>query len=51
MAATALPNPCLMELDHIKGPLHQQGFAGAVDGCSGLIEAKEQLRFLEEQIG
>jgi hypothetical protein len=40
-----------MELDHIEGPLHQKGLAGAVDGCSGLVEAKEQLRFLEEKIG
>jgi hypothetical protein len=46
-----IAEPRLMELDHIKGPLHQQGLAGAVDGCGGLIEAKEQLRFLEQQIG
>jgi hypothetical protein len=40
-----------MELDHIKGPLLQQGLTGAVDGSGGLVEAKQQLRFLEEQIG
>jgi hypothetical protein len=46
-----IAEPRLMELDHIQGPLHQQGLTGAVDGSGGLIEAKEQLGFLEEQIG
>jgi hypothetical protein len=40
-----------MELDDIEGPLHQQGLTGAVDGRGGLVETKEQLRFLEEKIG
>ncbi len=39
-----------MELDHIQRPLHQQGLAGAADGVSGVVEAKEELLLAEEGV-
>ena len=39
-----------MQLDHIEGTFHQQGFAAAADRVSAAIQAKQQQGFLEQQI-
>jgi hypothetical protein len=49
-ARNGVGKTCLVELDHIQGPFHQQGTSALADLLFGLIQAKDQPIALEEQI-